>query len=245
MTAFGKSEWTSLSRKPQHHSHAEDRMVPLANGRAPRGHCRVIFTRAIVCPTEVSRWLTTTVPRSDLCGATSRRSSGHGRPGTSTTSTPSASSWPPTSSSRPRVAWTDEPWQVMHRGADAVDHEVAGADQQGHVAHHGERHRAAGRRRRVRRATVDDRRQRRHPRQHGVPHLLGGRRRHHRRAGLPQRARDPGWLSADHPLMRLTVRGRADERILGSRLQCLAAVEASWESLVSLTLRSPRGRCHL
>ena len=54
--------------------------------------------------------------------------------------------------------WTDEPWQVMHRGADARDHEVAGADQQGHVAHHRERHRAAGRRRRVRRAAVDDRR---------------------------------------------------------------------------------------
>ena len=25
--------------------------------------------------------------------------------------------------------WTDEPWQVKHRGADGVDHEIAGTNQ--------------------------------------------------------------------------------------------------------------------
>ena len=93
-------------------------------------------------------------------------------------------------------AWTDEPWQVMQRGADAVIMRLQAPINRATSLTTENVTVKAGRQRRVRRATLDDRRQRRHPHQHGLPHLHGGRRPNHRNPGLPQRTRDPYWLKA-------------------------------------------------
>jgi ketosteroid isomerase-like protein len=99
--------------------------------------------------------------------------------------------------------WTDEPWGVIHRGADAVIARLqAPINKSTSLTTENVTVQQAGEER-VRRADVHDRRWRRHPRQHGVPHLFGGRWCHHRRAGLPQRARDPRWLKPGQPLMPL------------------------------------------